>query len=176
MTLYLRTVLEAQPAQIGMLMGSFMLPFALLTYPFGRLARRVPPLWLMMAGSAAYGVILVGLALSPLTLWWLLMPLGGVAAAAMFAPSLVLTSLAAGADQRGAAMGGFHAAGSLGFLLGPLVGGGILALAATLERPGWIPAFLAVAALQWLCVAVFLPTALRRRDDWPGQAEPGRST
>lgn len=172
-TLYLRTVLEAQPAQIGMLMGAFMLPFALLTYPFGRLARRVSPLWLMMAGSAAYGGILIALALAPLPLWWLLMPLGGISAAAMFAPSLVLTAQAAGTDQRGTAMGGFHAAGSLGFLLGPLVGGGILALASVLDRPGWFTAFVAVAVLQWLCVALFLPAACRHPKP-SAQAEVGR--
>ncbi len=174
-TLYLGTVLGAEPARIGMLMGAFMLPFSLLTYVCGRLARRVEPLWMMMAGSVIYGLVLVALGLAPLPLWWVLMPMGGVAAAAMFAPSLVLTARAAEADQRGTAMGGFHAAGSLGFLLGPLLGGGILALAGVFDRPGWLAAFITIAALQWLCVAIFLPAARRR----PGlflsaEPDPGR--
>ena len=161
MTLYLRTVLGAEPGQIGLLMGAFMLPFAALTYVFGRMLQRGEPLAMMFAGSGLYGVILVALAFAPLPLWWLLMPLGGVSAALMFAPSLVLVARAGGEQARATALGGFHAAGSLGFLLGPLVGGGILAVAGWLDRPGWTTAFITVAALQWLCIALFLPR-LRR--------------
>ncbi|MEA5446860.1 MFS transporter, partial [Gammaproteobacteria bacterium AB-CW1] len=168
MTLYLRTVLGAEPSQIGALMGSFMLPFALLTYVFGRLARRTNPLAMMLAGSSLYGVALLALALAPLPLWWWLMPLGGVAAALMFAPSLVLTAEAAGESQRALAMGGFHAAGSLGFLLGPLVGGGVLALGQWLGHDGWLAAFLVMAGLQWLCVLLFLP---RLRQSPPAQRQ-----
>ncbi|MCP1727284.1 MFS family permease [Natronospira proteinivora] len=169
MVLYMRTVLAAEPNQIGALMGSFMLPFALLTYVFGRLAKRFRPLPMMMSGSALYGLALLALALAPLPLWWLLMPLGGVAAALMFAPSLVLTAQAAGEDNRAMAMGGFHAAGSLGFLLGPLVGGGTLALAGWLGYSGWLAAFLLMSALQWLCVLLFLPRLLRERGIDPHQ-------
>ncbi len=157
MTLYLRTVLDADPATIGLLMGSFMLPFALLTYAFGRLAGRFAPLAMMFAGSACYGAILILLAFAPLPLWWLLMPLGGVAAAGMFAPSLILASHGGGEAARATALGGFHAAGSLGFLVGPLVGGGTLAVAGLLGQEGWIAAFILVAALQWLCILLFLP-------------------
>jgi len=157
MTLYLRTVLGAEPATIGLLMGSFMLPFGVLTYAFGRSLQYYPPLPMMFSGSTLYGVILVALAFAPLPLWWLLMPLGGIAAALMFAPSLVLVARAAGDSARGSALGGFHAAGSLGFLLGPLVGGAILAGAGLLGSDGWLLAFVAVASLQWLCVLLFLP-------------------
>ncbi|MDQ2068675.1 MFS transporter [Natronospira bacteriovora] len=157
MTLYLRTVLGAEPGQIGLLMGSFMLPFALLTYVFGRLASHFRPLAMMMAGSTLYGLALLALAFAPLPLWWWLMPAGGVAAALMFAPSLVMTARAAGDDNRAMAMGGFHAAGSLGFLLGPLTGGTILAVASLLDREGWLAAFLIMACLQWFCVLLFLP-------------------
>lgn len=175
MTLYLRTVLAAEPAQIGGLMGAFMLPFALLTYPFGRLARRFNALAMMMAGSALYGLLLLVLAFAPLPLWWLLMPCGGVAAALMFAPSLVMTAAAAGEHTRAMAMGGFHAAGSLGFLLGPLAGGGILALSVSLGLEGWLIAFACMAALQWLCVLIFLPAlrARRRIDSRQSETAPG---
>jgi len=157
MTLYLRTVLGAEPVEIGLLMAAFMLPFGILTYGFGRWAWRFDPLLMMCAGSAIYGTALLALALAPLPLWWLLMPAGGVAAAMMFAPSLLLAVRAGGAGARATALGGFHAAGSLGFLLGPLVGGGAVALASLFDRPGWFAAFVVVAALQWVCVAVFLP-------------------
>jgi MFS family permease len=157
MTLYLRTVLGAGPTEIGLLMGSFMLPFALLTYTFGRSLRRLDPLPMMFAGSVIYGFVLVTLAFAPLPLWWFLMPTGGAAAALMFAPSLVLVAHAGGEHARATALGGFHAAGSLGFLLGPLVGGGVLAVAELVDRAGWTAAFLVVASLQWVCVALFLP-------------------
>lgn len=161
MTLYLRTVLGAEPAQIGLLMGAFMLPFGLLTYVFGRAAHRFDPLPMMFIGTLLYGLVLTALAFAPLPAWWLLMPAGGVTAALMFAPSLVLVVQAAGDDSRATAIGGFHAAGSLGFLLGPLVGGGVLAIMGWFDRPGWLAAFLVIAALQWLCVAVFLPRLWR---------------
>lgn len=157
MTLYLRTVLGAEPTHIGLLMGSFMLPFALLTYAFGRAVRRFEPLSMMFTGSGLYGLILAALAFAPLPAWWLLMPVGGVAAALMFAPSLVLAVRGGGPSARATALGGFHAAGSLGFLCGPLVGGGVLALAGLFDRSGWTAAFIVVAALQWLCMLVFLP-------------------
>jgi len=163
MTLYMRTVLGAEPGLIGALLGSFMLPFALLTYVFGRLARRYDSLTMMMVGSTLYGLILLILASAPLPLWWWLMPLGGVSAALMFAPSLVLTAEAAGKSERATAMGGFHAAGSLGFMLGPLVGGGVLALAQWFGHDGWLAAFLVMAGLQWLCVLIFLPRLCRQR-------------
>lgn len=157
MTLYLGTVLGAEPGTIGLLMGSFMLPFGVLTYAFGRSLQYYPPLPMMFLGSSLYGAILIALALAPLPLWWLLMPVGGIAAALMFAPSLVLVARTAGEHARGRALGGFHAAGSLGFLLGPLVGGGILAAADLWGGEGWLIAFIAVASLQWLCVVLFLP-------------------
>lgn len=176
MTLYLRTVLEAEPATIGALLGSFMLPFALLTYVFGRLARRLEPLRMMMAGSAVYGTILLALAFAPLDVWWVLMPTGGVAAAMMFAPSLILTSKAGGPGSKAVAMGGFHAAGSLGFLLGPLAGAGVLAIAGLLGGTGWQAAFVVIAALQWLCVIVFLPRLRPGRPNGSTRARPGMLT
>jgi MFS family permease len=163
MTLYMGTVLNAGPATIGILLGSFMLPFAVLTYVFGRLARRLEPVRMMMAGSAAYGLILLILALAPLGFWWGLMPVGGVAAAMMFAPSLILTAEAGGPGSRALAMGGFHAAGSLGFLLGPLAGASVLAIAGWLGAIGWLAAFVVIASLQWLCVLAFLPGQLKAR-------------
>lgn len=162
MTLYMRRVLSAEPESIGLLMASFMLPFALLSYPFARLAQARGALMPLMAGSLLYAGALVALSLAPLPLWYGLMPAGGVAAALMFAPTLVLTAAAAD-SQRARAMGGFHAAGSLGFLFGPLVGGGVLAVANLLGRDGWLAAFWLVAGLQLLCVALFLPLWLRQR-------------
>jgi len=80
-------------------------------------------------------------------------------------PFALLTYLFARLAQRidALAMGGFHVAGSLGFLLGPLVGAGVLLVAGALGRSGWTVAFLIVAAIQWVCVIVFVPALVRRR-------------
>lgn len=163
MTLYLRRVLGAEPETIGLLMASFMLPFALLSYPFARMAQAGGALAPLMLGSLLYAAALVALSLAPLPLWYGLMPAGGIAAALMFAPTLVLTVVATDSRQRGRAMGLFHAAGSLGFLMGPLLGGSVLALAELLGREGWGMAFWLVASLQLLCVAVFIPLWRQQR-------------
>ncbi len=47
----------------------------------------------------------------------------GVLAAVMFPPAITLTSLLSEPATRATAMGGFNFAGSLGFAIGPLVGG-----------------------------------------------------
>lgn len=116
-----------------------------------------------MACSLLYAGALVGLSLAPLPLWYRLMPAGGIAAAMMFAPTLVLTVAAVDGGQRARAMGGVHAAGSLGFLPGPLMGGGVLAVADRMGYAGRQPGFWLVASLQSVCVAVFLPMWLRQR-------------
>ncbi len=41
----------------------------------------------------------------------------------MFPPAIFLTAQLAAPEARGSAMGGFNVAGSLGFALGPLLGG-----------------------------------------------------
>jgi MFS family permease len=65
------------------------------------------------------------------------------------------------AAQRGTAMGGFHLAGSLGFMLGPLIGVGMIS---TLRALGWQPypgVFVLMGGLEALVVLVFLPWLLR---------------
>ena len=58
-------------------------------------------------------------------------------------------------------MGGFHLAGSLGFMLGPLVGVGALT---GLQAVGMAPypgVFFVVGGLEALCVLICLPWVLR---------------
>jgi MFS family permease len=47
----------------------------------------------------------------------------GTSAAVMFVPSLILTTELAPATARSTALGAFNAAGSLGFIVGPITGG-----------------------------------------------------
>jgi MFS family permease len=164
-TLYFRTILEADAARIGLWMGAFMLPFALLTYPAGRMSRRWNPLAMMIGGSLLYGIWFAALTLASVAAMPIMMTLGGVAAAMMFGPSLVLAAEATSAKNRSAAMAAFNASGSLGFLLGPLCGGAILAVFSDVPEKGFRIAILAAGAMEILCGLFFLWKFLVSRND-----------
>ena len=87
----------------------------------------------------------------------------GVTSAVMFVPSLLITSDAAPEEIRTTAMGAFNAAGSLGFIVGPLTGGFVSQLVA--ERFDWETGYRAAFAVAGcsaiLCVAITLPFLLR---------------
>ena len=87
----------------------------------------------------------------------------GLTAAVMFVPSMLLTTQLAPESIRATALGAFNAAGSLGFVLGPLAGGLISQEVA--DRAGWEAgyraAFAAAGASVALCVALALPVLLR---------------
>jgi len=150
--------------QIGLLIAVFMLPFALLSYPFGRLSERTSPTALLCGGSLVYGLGTASLGFwSPPALTGLMLGLGA-AAAAMFVPSLLMTTQLAPAAVRTTAVGAFNAAGSLGFIVGPLTGGLVTGLVAS--RAGWEAgyqaAFGVAGASEILLALVALPLLLRR--------------
>jgi len=133
--------------RIGMLLGAFLFPFALLSYPIGRLAerRRVRPM--IVGGSLVYGLGVVLVPLLPVPLLWGLMPLLGTASAVMFVPTLLWLLDRAHGVGRTTAMASFHAAGALGFLLGPLCCGGLIALGGAGMR-GYVLAFAFAGATE----------------------------
>ena len=114
------------PSTIGGLVGIAMLMTAIGTWPAGRLADRIgsKPLRLICGLIYAPAVALIPFANSfNLTMILLDFLLIGIAGAGLFASSLILIANA----QRGpGAMGAYHAAGNLGFLLGPITAGVIL--------------------------------------------------
>jgi MFS family permease len=81
----------------------------------------------------------------------------------MFVPSLVLATDAAPREIRGSVLGAFNAAGSLGFILGPLAGGFVSqAVAARASwEDGYRAAFAVAGVSAILCVLVTLPFLLR---------------
>lgn len=158
LSLYLSQVIGLDAAGIGLTMALFLIPFSLLTFPAGLLSRRWNPLTMMLTGSAAYGLTLTAVGLVPGGLIPWLMFAGGVTAALMYAPSLVLVAELSRPEHKALAMSGFNFAGSLGFVLGPLTGGGLVSLFGS-----YTPAFVIVGGLEVLCVLAFLPLALRRR-------------
>jgi MFS family permease len=164
---FLSRIHALPPPRIGLLMAAFMLPFALLSYPFGRLSERTSRVAMICGGSLVYGLFTAGVPWCPAPALPLLMLGLGVASAVMFVPSLLLTSEAAPESIRTTAMGAFNAAGSLGFIVGPAVGGLLSELVA--ERSDWLTgyrtAFGVAGASEIACVALGLPflIALVRR-------------
>ena len=162
-SLYLSRVHALSAPRIGLLIALFMLPFGLLSYPFGRLAERHSRVAMVAGGSFVYGVGTLTLGFWPIEALAWLMGFLGIASAVMFVPSLVLATDAAPREIRGSVLGAFNAAGSLGFIAGPLTGGFVsqsVAARATWEA-GYQAAFAVAGLSEILCVLVTLPFLLR---------------
>ncbi len=175
--LLLAGVHGADPPTIGKLLACFLYPFALLSYPFGRLAERWSRRDLVFWGSAVYGVMVAVVGVASVPMLWLLMPLLGIASAVMFVPTLLWLLESAPALSRSTAMASFHAAGSLGFLCGPIACGALVHWGGEAST-GYTLAF-AVAGLSeilgaWLVVGV--PWVRRRVDPDPPRRGRGASS
>ncbi len=125
-TLFLGDVHHASGAQRGLLMALFLVPFALLCWPAGRLADRIGWYRPLVISNVLFGAVFAMYARVPMTMLPLLMVLSGVLSALMFAPNLLLTSEVARRAGDGI-FGAFQIAGSVGFLLGPALGGVLVA-------------------------------------------------
>ncbi len=163
LSLYLSRIHAVPAPRIGLLIAAFMLPFALLCYPFGRLSERRSPVRMVCVGSILYGVGTALVGFWPLDSLMLLMFSIGIASAVMFVPSMVLTTDAAPSEIRGTALGAFNAAGSLGFIVGPAVGGLVSQSVASVAswEAGYRSAFVLAGVSEILCVAATLPFLIR---------------
>lgn len=151
----------ADRARIGMLLGAFLYPFALLSWPFGRAAEKWSRTALVAIGSLVYGLGVISVGIVPVGALWAVMPLLGVSSAVMFVPSLLwLLERAPGVD-RTTVMAAFHGIGSLGFLLGPLCCGQLIALGGA-DGGGYVLAF-AVAGFTEIAAAALVLLGARRR-------------
>ncbi len=151
--LYVDSLGAADPAVRGRYLALFLLPFAFFQYFTGRLAERTGPYRPLLLGSLLYGLLLCAVGYSGLfALWWVMIGLG-MFAAVMFPPAILLTSQLSDPATRGSAMGGFNFAGSLGFAVGPLLGGAVYAargFGAAFALCGLIE--VALAVVGWLVV------------------------
>jgi MFS family permease len=155
----------ATPPQVGLWISAFMLPFALLSFPFGVLADRVSKTALLCIGSLIYGVLTASLGFWTTSMIPFGMALIGLSAAVMFVPSMMMTTDLTPPAVRSTALGAFNAAGSLGFILGPLTGGLVSdSVRATYGAAvGYQAAFGVAGLAEVLCVALALPFLLRLR-------------
>jgi MFS family permease len=115
------------PARVGLLIASFMLPFAVLSFPFGLAAQRTSRVAFLIGGSLIYGALVTSLGYWPRDVFAWLMPVTGISAAVMFMPSMLMTTETTPERIRTTSLGAFNSAGSLGFIAGPLVGGAVSA-------------------------------------------------
>lgn len=155
----------ATPPQIGLWISAFMLPFALFSFPFGMLADRVSKTALLVGGSLIYGVLTASLGFWPTE--WIGFGMGviGISAAVMFVPSMLMTTDLTPPAIRGAALGAFNTAGSLGFILGPITGGFVSQTIGASHGAvvGYRAAFAVAGAAEILCALLALPFLLRLR-------------
>jgi MFS family permease len=121
--LFLRNLHELPPPRIGLLIAVFMLPFAALSFPFGILSQRTSRAFVLCSGSFAYGCLVASLGFWPTDALLGVMLATGTAAAVMFVPSMLFTADVTPESVRTTSMGAFNAAGSLGFIVGPITGG-----------------------------------------------------
>jgi len=156
-SLYLGAWLGLAPARIGLTMAAFLVPFSVLTWPSGALSRYWDRFGMMVAGSLLYGVFFMALGTVPADWLVVVMAAGGVTAAVMYAPSLVLTAELAGPDERASTLAGFNVAGSIGFALGPLLGGLLVGVFRSLEGGPYAAVFAVVGAIEIVVALAVIP-------------------
>lgn len=148
-TLYLTNVLDFPAPQRGLLIALFMVPFALLCYPAGRLADRAGWFAPMLTGNVLFGLVFASYGVVPRGWMPAVMLLSGVCSALMFAPNMLLISDLVKRGHGEGLFGAFQVAGSLGFLVGPAVGGVLTAVTRGADGvPAYREIFMGVGALE----------------------------
>ena len=162
-TLYMTDILQLSPAQRGGQLSFFLLPLALLSYPVGRLSDRIGRVWLMVIGSMLFGVTFMSYGFLDLSNLWGVMLISGVLSAIMFAPTLAMCKDLAPEEHYGTVFAGFNVAGSLGFVVGPLMGGGLFYFLSrsmeVIEAYRWT--FVVAGFFEILCAVFTLPFLLK---------------
>jgi MFS family permease len=155
----IRNVHGMSPGRVGLLIGVFMLPFALLSFPFGLAAQRTSRVAFLVGGSLLYGALVASLGFWRAEWFTLLMPLTGITAAVMYMPSMLMTTETTPERIRTTALGAFNSAGSLGFIAGPAVGGAVSAWVS--ESHGALAGYQAAFVVAGASVVALALAALR---------------
>lgn len=163
LTIYMTDVLQFTPAERGMQLSYFLIPLALLSYPVGRISDRIGRTWLMVIGSVIFGLVFmtygyvsgIGLTIAMLA--------SGIFSAAMFAPTLTMCKDFSTPETHGLAFSGYNIAGSLGFVVGPLLGGALYTVLADMMPiiDAYRYTFLLTGTFEILCALISLPFLLK---------------
>lgn len=142
---------------IGLLYSMLLLPFALLMYPASRIGDRIPRATLLAGGTLLYGAAIASLAVAPKAGLAVSMVLAGVASSLMYGTVLCYSVTLAPSAARGRMMARVNTAGAMGMLLGPMVGGVLVALGR--GGPDPLQAYRNVFFLAGLVCAVWVAVA-----------------
>ncbi|MHC4974973.1 MAG: MFS transporter [Planctomycetota bacterium] len=174
--LYLASAMEYDPPMVGRMIGVAMLGLALGACPAGRVVDRIGVLRtrLLAGGIYAGGFALIPVSVaSGSSMAWVVFLCTGLGGAALFASSLVLVCQR---SSDSSAMGAYHAAGNLGFFVGPLVAATLLRGfgGTTPDARAFAYVLVGFAILHVVLGGIGLLGALRRT---PGEAaDMGRAT
>jgi len=165
----------ATATQTGMLIGSFALSQMLSTPLLGRVSDSVgrKPILLLTTGGTVAGFVIFALSNS-LPLLFVARLVDGATGGNIAASQAYISDLVKDTAGRAQAFAWLAVAGSLGFVLGPAIGGALASGPLGLRAPPLLAACIAV--LNWLLIACALPestTAGERaaaRSDAAGQA------
>jgi len=160
--LFLADVHGLSPDARSRLLVTFLFPFALLVYPAGRCVDRLGTTLPLTLGASCFGLTMAFYGYAPAGWLPALMLLSGLLSSLMFAPTLSLCADLAPPDQRGAVFAGFNAAGSLGFMAGPITGGLICEWFGAHDAAAGYRAAFAVAGLSLLLLSLAVLPWLRR--------------
>lgn len=153
---YFRQTFEIDPAQAGITLALFFLPFAILQYPIGARSDRTGRFIPVVIGSILYGGAIVAVALAPVYVVAAgLMIVVGICGAMVAPTTMALVTDIVPATERGTAMGGFNVFGSLGMLSGFIVGGVVT------DRYGFLAAFVTAGGLE-IAIALVAVRAVHR--------------
>ncbi|MCX9082551.1 MAG: MFS transporter [Candidatus Methanoperedens sp.] len=143
------------PAQIGMYMAAFLIPFAFLQYPLGAISDKIGRTKPLIIGSILYGIAVSSVGYVEPQMLAFVMVIGGIVGALMYSPSAALAGDFAHPSRRGTAMGGFNMFGSLGFAIGPFIGGLIA------DKYGFHVSFAGAGAAVLVIAIIFIPFLLK---------------
>ena len=121
--LYARRAHGLSDTEVGVLFSWFLIPFALAMYPLGRLSAHLDRSVLVVSGTLVYAMAFLSLGAADPAGLPVLMCLCGLAAAAIYAPSLCFAATLAPPQLRSTSMALVNAGGSLGMMLGTALAG-----------------------------------------------------
>ena len=113
---------------VGLLYSMLMIPFALLMYPASRLGDRLPRAALLGLSTLSYGAAITSLALVPKGGLPIAMICAGISSSFMYGTVLCYAATLTPPASRGRMMALVNTAGALGMLLGPMIGGILVAV------------------------------------------------